>query len=723
MYRGSRGRRFRGAAAIWLIPAAGLLACAAGLVLALRSPIHQGASDWFRHVTNCLAAVSYTGIGGLLIARRASPRLGLALCLVGMSFALNQLADQYALQGIVAAPGSLPGARWMAWVDSWIFNFAFPCGFGLVFLLFPNGHAPGRRWNLLLALLLGVMVASTVGQMFAPGQLVLRSTSVPIHVDNPMGGPLNNDLGRSVSHVVFLAFRFALFATILAMLSLVVRYRRADSLVRTQIKWLAYVALIATICLPAAFLGPGFTQSSGHVAVGQSLSGITFGIVAVALTGGLPLALGIAVMRYRLYDIDVVISRTLLYGVLAGLITAVYVGIVVGLGSALGQVNRPNLPLSIAATAVVAVGFQPVRELVQRVANRLVYGKRASPYEVLSEFSGRVAETYSGVDVLHQMARVLAEGTGADAASVWLRAGELLRPAATYPPDGDGLVAQSVSGQLLPDLPGADRAVAVRHQGELLGALAVRKRHGEALAPMEDKLLQDLAHQAGLVLKNVGLTADLQARLADLRESRKRLVAAQDQERRKLERNLHDGAQQHLVAIKIKLGLAEVLVARDPAKAKVAITELKGDADEALETLRDLARGIYPPLLADQGLRAALQAQVPKVTIPVMVQAEGALRYSQDTEAAIYFCCLEALQNIQKYAAATRARVRVEHRGGEVEFEVNDDGRGFEPATTAPGTGLQNMSDRLEALGGRMTVVSSPGDGTSILGRVPVTAI
>ena len=165
--------------------------------------------------------------------------------------------------------------------------------------------------------------------------------------------------------------------------------------------------------------------------------------------------------------------------------------------------------------------------------------------------------------------------------------------------------------------------------------------------------MEDLAHQAGLVLSNVGLAAELQQRLDELRASRQRLVQAQDEERRRLERNLHDGAQQYLVAIKVKLGLAQMLAARSPEKAKVTIAQLKADADEALETLRDLARGIYPPLLADKGLVVALESQARKAIVPVSVEAQGVERYAQDVEATVYFCVLEALQNVQKYARAT----------------------------------------------------------------------
>jgi signal transduction histidine kinase len=264
--------------------------------------------------------------------------------------------------------------------------------------------------------------------------------------------------------------------------------------------------------------------------------------------------------------------------------------------------------------------------------------------------------------------------------------------------------------------------VAVRHQGELLGAISVRKRRGESLTPIEEKLLDDLANQAGLVLKNVGLTAELLQRLEELRASRQRLVAAQDEARRRLERNLHDGAQQHVVALKVKLGLARALAKKDPARARELVGQLTTDADEALRTLRDLARGIYPPLLADRGLAAALEAQARRATLPVAVETEGVGRYPREVEAAVYFCVLEALQNVQKYAGASRATVRLSDREGKLTFQVEDDGGGFDPGTTRRGSGLTNIGDRLDALGGALQISSASGRGTRLRGTVPVLA-
>ena len=271
----------------------------------------------------------------------------------------------------------------------------------------------------------------------------------------------------------------------------------------------------------------------------------------------------------------------------------------------------------------------------------------------------------------------------------------------------------------LPDLQ-RDALVPVSHQGELLGALAVVKKRGEAMNRVEHKLMADLAGQAGLVLKNVGLNRELMARLDDLRASRVRLIAAQDEERRRIERDLHDGAQQHLVALKLKVGVAQAL--GDPeSRNRAVLAELKLDADAAIDQLRELARGVYPPLLASDGLEAALRSHLRRLTIPAELDADKLPRQPREVESAIYFCCLEALQNVAKYSEASRVEVRLWMAESMLRFSVADDGKGFDPATAVRSSGLQNMRDRIEALGGSFEIRSSPGGGTTVSGALPVS--
>jgi signal transduction histidine kinase len=292
--------------------------------------------------------------------------------------------------------------------------------------------------------------------------------------------------------------------------------------------------------------------------------------------------------------------------------------------------------------------------------------------------------------------------------------------AARWPAD-DGLApAPITTGNTLPPIPGSNAAFAVEHQGELLGALSVTTPPNDPIDPAKTQLVSDLAAQAGLVLRNVRLGTALRARLADLQAAQKRLVTAQDEERRRLERNIHDGAQQQLVALTVKARLAGQFAERDPSKALELIAQIEDDTRRALEDLRDLARGIYPPLLADKGLLSALEAQARKSPVATTVQADGIGRFDQDVEAAVYFSCLEALQNVTKYAQAGQAIVRLANGDGHLTFEVRDDGVGFDPRAKGIGTGLQGMSDRLGALGGELHVTSAPGAGTMVRGSVPI---
>jgi signal transduction histidine kinase len=287
--------------------------------------------------------------------------------------------------------------------------------------------------------------------------------------------------------------------------------------------------------------------------------------------------------------------------------------------------------------------------------------------------------------------------------------------AAAWPADG-AVPPAPMMGDQLPAFPEGERAYPVRHGGELLGAISVITSPSDPLGPDRERLVEDVASQTALVLRNVRL-------IEELRESRRRIVTAQDVRAKALERNIHDGAQQQLVALAVKQRLAQTLVDRDPAKAKAMLVDIQRETQEALETLRDLARGIYPPLLADQGLGAALAAQARKAAVPVDVETDGVGRYPQEVEAAVYFCCLEALQNVAKYSGASRAAIDLTTEGGRLRFHVSDDGRGFDPNAISFGTGLQGMVDRLEAIGGTLQVRSAPGEGTTVTGTIVVGTV
>jgi signal transduction histidine kinase len=682
---GPRARLARGLLGVYV-----LLVGAAGVLAALSG--YWGPVAWMSTV------VSFALVGGL-IASRVGGAIGWICIAVAIAVALSAASEEYAFYAVRTNPGSLPGGAFGAWYStfSWV-TFIVPIGVFLV-LLFPDGKPPSRRWRP-VAWLAVVATAFAVGGMsLAPGEL-----DGAVKAENPLGVDAEGLLS-----VVAWAGILTIFACIIASaVSIVVRYRRSRGDERQQLKWFVSAVLL-TVGL--------FFLSWPAAVVSETLSNV-FNALSLFAWVTLPLAAGIAIFRYRLYDIDLVINRALVFGILAAFLTAVYVAIVVGIGSLVGRAGGSNVVLSILATAVVAVAFQPMRERARRLANRLVYGHRATPYDVLAQFSEQAAATVPSEELLPQLARTVGEGTGAARSEVWVRSGDDLRLAASWPDRSRGRRRLALEGGQLPTFAGADRSVAVRHRDELLGALTITNARGHTPRPAEEKLLNDLAAQAGLVLRNVGLTAELLARLDDLQASRQRLVSAQDEERRRLERDLHDGAQQYLVGLKVKLQLASRQAGETPLKE--ALVSLQADADEAVEALRALAHGIYPPLLAELGLAGAIEAHGRKVPIEVAIESDGIVRYPEATEAAVYFCCLEALQNVTKYAGASRAVVRLAQSDGRLNLAVSDDGAGFDPADAPSGAGLQNMTDRVEALGGVLSIVSAPGKGTTLTASLPL---
>ncbi|CAN5727340.1 hypothetical protein BH18ACT17_BH18ACT17_00050 [soil metagenome] len=640
-----------------------------------------------------LIYLTFPVAGVVLATKRPRNVLGWLLLVIGFFF-LNPGAA-YARYASTTHDGELPGAGLALALHypGWVVFIGLS---GLLLMLFPDGRLPSPRWRWFArACVVGLTLLYVVELLLPDVGLLydLAGVESPLEVEAlGAGGDLS---------FLLVVTAFAPLTVVGGAVALIQRLRRVhDPVQREQLRWLAWAAGV---------LASLYVLSLASYFVGASETWLNWaGIITASSFALIPITIGIAVLRYRLYDIDFVIRKNVVFAIMAAVIAVVYVGLVVGVGGFVG--SRESPVLSALAAAVVAIVFQPVRIRARRLADRLVYGKRATPYEVMTAFGDQLAGTYAADDVLARTARVLGEGVGADRASVWLQVGDRLDEVAVWP---DHLDRRERADDLTTE---------VRHQGELLGALSVAMPPHDPMNESKEQLVRDLAAQAGLVLRNEGLTTALKARLAELKAAQKRLVSAQDEERRKLERDIHDGAQQQLVALQVRQRLAEQLIDRDPAKAMEMLGQIQTDTGTALDDLRDLARGIYPPLLADKGLAAALESQARKATIPVRVDADGVGRLPQEIEAAVYFSALEALQNTAKYAQATSATVTIRRNGQQLTFSVSDDGRGFDPASNGRGTGLQGIADRLGALEGEVTVESAPGRGTVVSARLPLDA-
>jgi len=678
-------------------------------VVALILVIATAPSDAIAMALLGLPMATYATVGALVA--RSSPRnpIGWLFAFVGLDLALWMFGSAYAQIGVEISSeiGDLPGAAAAAWTGVFAQIGVLPVALPVFLVIFPDGRLRSRRWRpVAWAIALGgvLLVMGTFGQVWDFDPVVLRpprwATDIP-------GIRLAYDAGLAL--VVATAFA--------GLVALVLRFRESSAEQRQPLRLLVAVIVAMAVTTALAFVIVVASQGAEWSWIAIVLAILTDGFGVLV---GIPLATAAAVLTFGLYDVGVVMKKTVVYVVLV-VFFVILLGILSLLLSPLAFIGSQGvggagdrellvtrIVTGVAVFALVLVlTFRPMK----RLARRLVYGRRSTRYEAMAEFSERLGDAYSTEDVLPRMAEIVRASTGADVAQVWLHVRGEIRPVASSPSDTPVGTAIETGPDELPPFEGR-RAFPVRDRGELLGALTVSMPAAEPLSKDGEQLVTDLASQAGLVLRNVRLIEELQ-------ESRRRIVTAQDERARKLERDIHDGAQQQLVALSVKLGLAEALVSRDADKTTALLAQLKSDAADALENVRDLARGIYPPVLADHGLPAALEAQARKAPIPVRLDANGSGRYPSEIEAAVYFCCLEALQNIAKYADAHDASIRLGRSNGDLTFEVQDDGRGFDQGTVS-GSGLTNMRDRVEAVGGTLHVSSVPGSGTTIRGRIPV---
>jgi len=558
-------------------------------------------------------------------------------------------------------------------------------------LLFPDRRSlSGRdRWVAILA------IGAMIGVSVAFHSIDLTSAALLGDVEPPgwVGIP-------------FLAL---LVSVVASLWSMVGRWRRSEGEARNQFRWVGWGASIFGGSFGVLILD-WFGRNDPNALDTFSIVSILSGLVLMT-------SLTVAITRFGLYGIDVVINRTVMVGTLGFMITGLYIGVVAVVGELLGT-DEINFDLQVAAAVLVAVSFGPARRRAQQWANRFVYGKRATPYEVLSRFSHRATET-SDEDLLVRIPNLIVEGTGAIEATIWVVEDEVFVPAATSPVGAARLPLER--GDTFSD-PSADYSTPVYHDGELLGGVSLIRGRGEVIPPAEVQLIGDLSAGLGLALRNTRLTRRLREQVEDLEASRERVLAAADAARRSLERDLDSGPQQQLVALKVMLGPTRSLAEQQGASQTAAVLrQLEEEAGDAIQTVRDFSGGVYPPLLEAEGLVVALSERAGRASLEIDVTANEVGRYSREIEAAVYFTTLEALQNTAKYAGTDRASVALDgSSGGVLRFVVTDAGGGFNRDDVASGSGLENMADRLDALGGSLAVESEPGRGTSVTGEIPL---
>ncbi|MDQ4028527.1 MAG: histidine kinase, partial [Actinomycetota bacterium] len=579
-----------------------------------------------------IAMLSFPAVGAFVASRQPRNAIGWIMLGIGGLGAIDAVLAIYTAYALDIRPGSLPrpdvalairGAMWVPVIGV--------MGTFLI-LLFPDGRLPTLRWRRWAQFCAAAIILPFFMILVAPGSYGFLGYP---DITNPMG----IEALRPFMDAAFSLLMLIPIAIVGCAVALIQRFRRSHGQERLQLKWFAGAAgVVAALYL--AMMALSLPYNAAGRPPPDWIEALNVSVMSFVL---IPVAAGIAILKYRLYDIDIIINKTVVYTTLAGFVTAVYVAIVVGVGAVVNTGGRPNLALSIAATAIVAIAFDPVRRRVQRFANRLVFGERATPYEVLSRFSETIASSYGVEELLPRTAAMLRDATGATQACVWLRVDDSLVVGAVSPTESiEQLEPRRLSPDGLPALPGS-LSSPVYHQGELLGVLTITKGRGESVTPAERELLASLASQAGQVLRNARLTSELQARLDQLatqaheiRLSRQRIVAAQDDERRGLERNIHDGAQQHLVALAVKLKLARTLAGRAPERAEGLLDELRHAVDDAVETLRELAAGVYPAALENNGLAAALTEQAGAMPVRTEIHAD-VTHLPLETAATVYF--------------------------------------------------------------------------------------
>jgi len=619
--------------------------------------------------------LGFAGMGCVLLVRRPGHPMGPLLCLMGLACAVSGLPFAYERYTLVHSPGSLPFATTMLWVNIWVYAPATGL-VGLVLpLVFPEGRLLSRRWRPAMWAALAFIPLAVAGSAFVPHDM----GSYLLNLPNPYAVASADPVFEALQ---FLAVACGLSAAAAAAVSVVVRWRQAGRVERQQLKWFFAVLPVAAAAMIVYFIAPDPVS-----------------LILGAIAGGLmPVAIGVAVLRYRLYEIDVLLNRAVLYGALTVVVAAVYLA-VVGAARWLFGVDR-SLAVQVLATVLAAAAWLPLRGRVQRRVDRLFYGDRGAPYEALARLGRRVEEATGTESALESVVKTIADSLRLPYAAVELRLGDGWKPAAAC---GEA-PTKVVSFPLI-------------SQRETVGRLLVGTRApGEHLGPDDERLLADLARQAGPFTHAVALRQALDV-------SRAGLVTTREEERRRLRRDLHDGLGPTLAGLTLGLDTALAHTAEQP-EVQALLGRLKAETQRAVTDVRRIVYGLRPPALDELGLAGSLreevgrlQCEAPMLAVTLDVPADGLADLPAAVEVACYRIVTEALTNVARHARATRCAVRV-HLDHGMCAEVCDDGVGL-PEGWRAGVGITSMRERVTELGGDLVIEPALPHGTRLAARLP----
>lgn len=646
------------AAMIWAACLAGAGAAWTAAAVANIAGSEQAAA----RIADAVVVSAYTVVGAVVLTARPRHLVGRLLALGGVVWGLASLALELLVAQLVRHPEQ-PAAVAAAAASFTARGLGFALLVGVLPLMFPDGRLPSPRWRWPVGLLLAAFVVTfIVGGLFSTGNLDERLADLSNPLHPPNGGALL-DVVALVSLVLLAVI------LLVGVAAIIVRWRRGDRLQRQQVGWFA-VALTVTI-LGGTIIAAGLNRAE----------------VWSAAAASIPVAIGVGVLQHRLYDVELVVNRSLRYGLLSATVVAIYVLVVTGVGAMLDVRGSPWV--AAGAAAVVAVAFAPLHRALQRGVNRITYGAWAEPYEVMVRLGGRLAASSS-------------PGTALDHTLAELAADLRLPYVAVLDRTGATLATHGAPTA-------ADRTLLLVHRGDPVGSLVVTP---PALRG-RDRLLDSLAHQLAPAVATLGLTRELQ-------RSRERLVASHEEERRRLRRDLHDGMGTALAALALRLDTARNTVGGDPG-VDAALLALRGGVQDVVGDVRRVVEDLRPPALAELGLSGAVQRLAERLSGPtrIIVDAGELPVLPAAIEVAAYRIVQEALSNVVRHAGASNCQVELATVDGQLRLQVTDDGSTAAAESGRQGHGLVTMRERTEEVGGQFQL-SSNGHGTRVLAALPL---